>query len=80
MLIPTSCILRFVHEPKQIPCKANTLNELLFKKVQMRRNGEIFDRSRHSCGTEIKAITYSAMQINEATSEGDTEIFVIVDI
>lgn len=40
--------------------------------------GEKFDRSRHECGTEVKAITYSAMQIREA--EGDAEVFVIVDI
>jgi len=30
------------------------------------------------CGTEVKAITYSAMQINE--TPGDAEVFVIVDI
>lgn len=42
------------------------------------RIGEAFDRQRHVCGTEIKAITYSAMQINE--SKGDAEVFVIVDI
>lgn len=43
-----------------------------------RRRGETFDRQRHACGTEVKAITYSAMQINEG--EGDAEVFVIVDI
>lgn len=42
------------------------------------REGERFDRERHACGTEVKAITYSAMQINEAP--GDAEVFVIVDI
>lgn len=42
------------------------------------RQGEVFDRTRHTSGTEVKAITYSAMQINEAP--GDAEIFVIVDI
>ena len=42
------------------------------------RRGERFDRQRHVSGTEIKAITDSAMQINEM--EGDAEIFVIVDI
>lgn len=40
--------------------------------------GEKFDRTRHASGTEIKAITYSAMQINEDVE--DSEVFVIVDI
>ena len=40
--------------------------------------GERFDRARHACGTEVKAITYSAMQVAEAA--GDAEVFVIVDI
>lgn len=43
-----------------------------------RRHGEKFDRQRHVCGTEVKAITYSAMQINETPE--DAEVFVIVDI
>ena len=42
------------------------------------RAGGPFDRQRHASGTEVKAITYSAMQINE--KPGDAEIFVIVDI
>ena len=42
------------------------------------RAGGSFDRQRHASGTEVKAITYSAMQINE--KPGDAEIFVIVDI
>lgn len=40
----------------------------------------MFDRAKHASGTEIKAITYSAMQVNEATVLGDAEVFVIVDI
>lgn len=47
-------------------------------KIEAEGCGEMFDRQRHVCGTEIKAITYSAMQINE--TEGDAEIFAIVDI
>lgn len=42
------------------------------------RRGTIFDRHKHEPGTEVKAITYSAMQINE--NQGDCELFVIVDI
>ena len=40
--------------------------------------GETFDLEKHPQGTEVKAITYSAMQINE--TEEYAEIFVIVDI
>lgn len=47
-------------------------------KITAEGRGQMFDRETHVCGTEIKAITYSAMQINE--SEGDSEVFVIVDI
>lgn len=42
------------------------------------RRGERFVRGRHEGGTEVKAITYSAMQILER--EGEAEIFVVVDI
>ncbi|KAK3236170.1 hypothetical protein CYMTET_53670 [Cymbomonas tetramitiformis] len=40
--------------------------------------GENYDRSKHEQGTEVKAITYSAMQIHEG--KDGAEIFVIVDI
>ncbi|KAJ8609077.1 hypothetical protein CTAYLR_010241 [Chrysophaeum taylorii] len=40
--------------------------------------GERFDLAKHPQGTEVKAITYSNMQIHETTDR--TDIFVIVDI
>jgi SHS2 domain-containing protein len=42
------------------------------------RFGESYDLSKHPQGTEIKAITYSNMQIFE--DKVKTELFVIVDI
>jgi SHS2 domain-containing protein len=41
--------------------------------------GERFDRDKHVLGTEVKAITYSAMQINQRAC-GSYDIYVIVDI
>ena len=40
--------------------------------------GEEFSLEKHPQGTEVKAITYSAMQIIK--SEDKTELFVIIDI
>jgi SHS2 domain-containing protein len=40
--------------------------------------GETFELGRHPQGTEVKAITYSAMQIHE--NDDKAELFVIVDI
>ena len=40
--------------------------------------GETFDLQKHPQGTEVKAITYSAMQINE--NANFAEVFVIIDI
>ncbi|CDI97985.1 Protein archease [Echinococcus multilocularis] len=40
--------------------------------------GEPFDLKKHPQGTEVKAITYSNMQIHDA--EGHHEVFVIIDI
>lgn len=40
--------------------------------------GETFDLQKHPQGTEVKAITYSAMQIYEKSNF--SEVFVIIDI
>mmetsp|Transcript_301 Transcript_301/g.596 ORF Transcript_301/g.596 Transcript_301/m.596 type:complete len:206 (-) Transcript_301:30-647(-) len=41
-------------------------------------NGELMDISRHPQGTEIKAITYSGMRVDER--KGRCDVFVVVDI
>eukprot|EP00172_Hildenbrandia_rubra_P001342 Plantae.Rhodophyta-Hildenbrandia_rubra.ctg18796.p1 GENE.Plantae.Rhodophyta-Hildenbrandia_rubra.ctg18796~~Plantae.Rhodophyta-Hildenbrandia_rubra.ctg18796.p1 ORF type:complete len:211 (-),score=50.67 Plantae.Rhodophyta-Hildenbrandia_rubra.ctg18796:279-911(-) len=53
-----------------------------FWKVKAKAWGETFDRSKHTQGTEVKAITYSNLQVieNEEKDEKKAEIFVIVDI
>lgn len=40
--------------------------------------GETFDLSKHSQGTEVKAITYGSMQVHERAD--NAEVFVVVDI
>ena len=42
--------------------------------------GEEFTLGKHPQGTEVKAITYSAMQISENTETNTQELFVIIDI
>lgn len=42
------------------------------------RHGDTFDQTAHPQGTEIKAITYSNMQIHEKADKA--ELYVIVDI
>lgn len=42
------------------------------------RYGDTFDQTLHPQGTEIKAITYSNMQIHETLER--TDLYVIVDI
>eukprot|EP01125_Pyxidicula_operculata_P018511 TRINITY_DN6574_c0_g1_i2.p1 TRINITY_DN6574_c0_g1~~TRINITY_DN6574_c0_g1_i2.p1 ORF type:complete len:115 (-),score=16.09 TRINITY_DN6574_c0_g1_i2:59-403(-) len=49
-------------------------------KVVFQCRGEEWDHDKHPQGTEIKAITYSAMQVIEKGNSGLSEIFVIVDI
>ena len=47
-------------------------------KASVRTTGEKWDLAKHPQGTEVKAITYSAMQIHEKPDRCD--LYVIVDI
>lgn len=48
------------------------------------RYGEEFDLSKHPQGTEVKAITYSNMQVHDSNStespDGLAHVFVVIDI
>jgi SHS2 domain-containing protein len=47
-------------------------------KIRAELYGEEFDLEKHPQGTEVKAITYSNMQVHE---DGEKkEVFVIIDI
>eukprot|EP00008_Paramoeba_atlantica_P004945 CAMPEP_0201477290 /NCGR_PEP_ID=MMETSP0151_2-20130828/2344_1 /ASSEMBLY_ACC=CAM_ASM_000257 /TAXON_ID=200890 /ORGANISM="Paramoeba atlantica, Strain 621/1 / CCAP 1560/9" /LENGTH=153 /DNA_ID=CAMNT_0047857961 /DNA_START=148 /DNA_END=610 /DNA_ORIENTATION=- len=49
-------------------------------KIEAKMYGEPFDLQKHPQGTEIKAMTYSNMQINQKEKEERVDIYVIVDI
>ncbi|XP_046991692.1 protein archease-like [Schistocerca americana] len=46
--------------------------------IKARGYGEEFQLGKHPQGTEVKAITYSNMQVHD--NEGQHEVFVIIDI
>lgn len=48
--------------------------------ITCRCYGEPFDLVKHPQGTEVKAITYSAMQIYDNKDTNKVDIFVIIDI
>lgn len=49
-------------------------------KVSCTCYGEEFQIGKHPQGTEVKAITYSAMQIINEPEQNKFEVFVIIDI
>lgn len=48
--------------------------------IKCRCYGEPFSLDKHPQGTEVKAITYSAMQIIQNTELNKVDLFVIIDI
>lgn len=49
-------------------------------KIISEGDGELFDLSKHPQGSEVKAITYSNMQVIENDKKSCWDIYVIVDI
>ncbi|XP_018331314.1 protein archease-like [Agrilus planipennis] len=49
-------------------------------RIKCKCYGEEFTLGKHPQGTEVKAITYSAMQIINEPEKGKCEVFVIIDI
>ena len=47
-------------------------------KIQCSGRGQVFDPMKHTTGTEVKAVTYSNLTVEEA--DGHYDIWVIVDI
>ncbi len=79
-------LFRFSAEPFFIPFKieitefsrtkqSDDEEDIVIKAVGF---GETFSLNKHPQGTEVKAITYSAMQIYE--KQNFSEVFVIIDI
>uniref|UniRef100_UPI00358F7913 protein archease isoform X1 n=2 Tax=Myxine glutinosa TaxID=7769 RepID=UPI00358F7913 len=72
-------LFNFCADPFFVPreVKVISLDRVNFK-IRSIGWGEEFNLDKHPQGTEVKAITYSAMQIHE--EEETNDIFVIIDI
>ncbi|XP_067142473.1 protein archease-like [Centruroides vittatus] len=69
----------FSAEPFFIPRKIKILEfDRENFRIKARGYGEVFDLDKHPQGTEVKAITYSNMQVHD--NENQHEVFVIIDI
>lgn len=73
----------FCCEPFLI-CNKVTITEFITEgeemKIKCKCYGEEFVIGKHPQGTEVKAITYSAMQIINDPDKKDFQVFVIIDI
>uniref|UniRef100_A0A098M1P5 Protein archease n=1 Tax=Hypsiglena sp. JMG-2014 TaxID=1550645 RepID=A0A098M1P5_9SAUR len=71
-------LYKFSAEEFFIPREVKVLHiDRIHFKIRSIGWGEEFSLQKHPQGTEVKAITYSAMQVLE---EGKPEVFVIIDI
>ena len=72
--------LLFTFSTEMFVPKAVTISKLdrAGWKIEAEGVGELFEQGRHRQGTEVKAITYSMMEVKE--TEGRAEVWVIVDI
>ncbi|PSN48190.1 Archease-like protein [Blattella germanica] len=73
------CLFLFCADPYFIARKViiEEFDKTNFR-IKARAFGEEFEIGKHPQGTEVKAITYSNMQVHE--NEGKCEVFVIIDI
>lgn len=75
--------LYLFHTESFVATRAVTLrldNDGSNRQAVIRAWGGTFDQSVHKQGTEVKAITYSNMQIVKDGADGNVHIYVIVDI
>ncbi|KAE8624600.1 hypothetical protein XENTR_v10005999 [Xenopus tropicalis] len=71
-------LYKFSADQYFVPREVKVLNiDRMNFKIRSIGWGEEFSLTKHPQGTEVKAITYSAMQIHE---EEKAEVFVIIDI
>lgn len=72
-------LFRFSTDDCVVCCEAKVLSiDRDTWTLKVRGKGESWDPKKHPQGTEIKAITYSNMQIHEDKSTND--VYVILDI
>ena len=73
------CLFVFCAEPYLCACvvEITEFDEQSFS-IKAKLRGEPFNLDKHPQGTEVKAITYSNMQIH--SKDNDCEVYVIVDI
>ncbi|XP_069689374.1 protein archease-like [Periplaneta americana] len=73
------CLFLFCADPFFIARKVKILEfDRTNFHIKGRAYGEEFEIGKHPQGTEVKAITYSNMQVHE--NDGKSEVFVIIDI